>query len=152
MYINIIRLLSSVQPLSVLLLAACSGGGSGTSSSAPSTPPAVTYSVGGTLTGLTTGNSIILTNNGSDNLALSASGVSQTFTFATKLADASTYNLTLSAPSPQLVPVTQLLYCLMAKYWLAEGITQHPILSTRSYFTNPTKVFISNHQGANNEH
>lgn len=107
MYINITRLISSVLPLAVLLLAACSGGGGGgTASSAPSTPPAVTYSVGGTLTGLTTGNSIILTNNGSDNLTLSASGVSQTFTFATKLADASTYNLTLSATSPVVQPCT----------------------------------------------
>src|SRR5579885_847328 len=50
---------------------------------------AVTYSIGGTLSGLTSG-SVILQDNGSDNLKLSSNGQ---FTFATKLASGSTYNV-----------------------------------------------------------
>ncbi len=89
-------------PLIALLLAACGGGGGATNSTTPVL--VATYSVGGTVTGLTPGNSITITNNGTDNLTLSgASGVSQTFTFATKLPNGATYKLTLSTTSPNSV-------------------------------------------------
>ena len=79
--------LRSAFPLVVFLLAACGQ------------PP--TYSVGGTLTGLAAGNSITLTNNGTDNLILTANGA---FTFPTKLSNAAPYKLTLSATTPTAQP------------------------------------------------
>ncbi len=51
------------------------------------------YSVGGAVTGLT-GTGLVLQNNGGDNLTISRDG---TFVFATALADASAYNVTVSA-------------------------------------------------------
>ena len=85
-----------------ILLSACGGGGGG-GTPAPVPVPVATYSVGGTLTGLAAGNSITLTNNGTDNLPLSANGA---FTFTTKLANAASYNLTLSATTPAAQPCT----------------------------------------------
>ena len=81
------RFLRSAFPLVVLLLAACGQ------------PP--TYSVGGTLTGLAAGNSITLTDNGTDNLTLTANGA---FTFPVKLGNAAPYKLTLSATTPTAQP------------------------------------------------
>ncbi len=52
-----------------------------------------TYSVGGSVSGLNSGASLTLLNNGSNSLALSANG---TFTFSTKWADASTYTVTVA--------------------------------------------------------
>jgi WD40 repeat protein len=52
---------------------------------------------------LSAGNSLILTNNGTDHLTLSANGG---FTFATKLADGAAYNLTLAATTPAAQPCT----------------------------------------------
>ena len=96
------KLLRDAVPLIALLLAACGGGGGAANGTAP--VPVAAYSVGGTLTGLTPGNSITITNNGTDNLTLSgASGVSQTFTFSTKLPNGATYKLTLSTTSPNSV-------------------------------------------------
>ena len=68
----------------------------------------MTYSVGGSLMGLAKNNTITLTNNGTDKLTLnnSASSVSQTFTFATKLTNGTAYNLTLSATTPTPQPCT----------------------------------------------
>ena len=57
----------------------------GTASAPPST-----YSVGGTVSGLT--GSVVLQDNGGDNLTVSANG---SFTFATKLADGGSYNVTV---------------------------------------------------------
>ena len=101
------KLLRGAVPLIALLLAACGGGGGGGNGMVP-TPAAVYYSVGGTLTGLTPGNSITLTNNGTDNLTLSSSGVSQTFTFAAKLANGAAYKLSLSATSSSYQPCTSI--------------------------------------------
>ncbi len=59
---------------------------------------AVTYSIGGTLSGLTSG-SVVLQDNGSDNLTLSSNGQ---FTFATKIASGGTYNVLVNTqPSGQ---------------------------------------------------
>ncbi len=111
MKIILSKLIRSALPLAVLFLVACGGGG-GSATPAATTPaattPAVTYSVGGTLTGLAVGNALTLTNNGSDNLTLSASGVSQTFTFATQLANGAAYNLSLATTTPSAQPCTSI--------------------------------------------
>ena len=57
-----------------LALTACGGGGDGG-------PFATAYTIGGTLTGLGGGKALVLTNNGTDDLSLSANGA---FAFATK--------------------------------------------------------------------
>lgn len=50
------------------------------------------YTIGGTVSGLATGNSVVLRNNGGDDLIASANG---SFTFATALADGGSYNVTV---------------------------------------------------------
>jgi hypothetical protein len=71
-----------------------SSGGSGT-------PPA-TYTVGGTVSGLT--GSVVLQDNGGDNLMVSANG---SFTFATALAQGAAYDVTVATePSGQTCTVT----------------------------------------------
>lgn len=86
------------------LLAACGGSShSGAASPAAAAPagglPASTYTVGGTLSGLGAGLQITLQNNGADALTLTTNGA---FTFATPIAAASTYNVTVgTAPAGQ---------------------------------------------------
>ena len=64
---------------------------------------APTYSVGGTVSGLT-GSGLVLQNNGADSLAIAADGP---FTFATELTDGSAYAVTVSTqPTGQLCSVT----------------------------------------------
>ena len=76
------------------------GGASGTSSGGTSGPG--TYSVSGTLSGLS--GTVVLSDNGSDNLSLTANGA---FTFATLLADNASYNVTvLTNPTGQQSAVT----------------------------------------------
>jgi hypothetical protein len=58
------------------------------------------FTVGGTVTGLTAGDSITLQDNGSNNLTLSTNGA---FTFATPLAYGQTYSVTLYTTSGQIV-------------------------------------------------
>ena len=77
--------LSSLFILNSLILSAC-GGGSSTST------VATTYTIGGTISGLTSG-SLVLKNNGGDALTISAN--SATFTFATALANSATYAVTV---------------------------------------------------------
>ncbi|MCK7595529.1 fibronectin type III domain-containing protein [Pseudomarimonas salicorniae] len=56
-----------------------------------------TYTVGGSVAGLAPGNTLVLQNNGGDDLSLSANGA---FTFATALPDGSAYSVSvLTAPS-----------------------------------------------------
>ncbi len=65
--------------------------------------PPETFSVGGTVSGLT-GTGLALQNNGADTLAIAADG---SFTFLTELADSSAYLVTVSAqPSGQSCSVT----------------------------------------------
>src|SRR5438034_1104322 len=78
-----------------LVLAACSGpkatsggGGNGGGGGGGSS----TFTVGGTVTGLT-GTGLVLQNNGGDNLAINASG---SFTFKTALTSGSAYLVTVS--------------------------------------------------------
>lgn len=76
-------------------LAACGGGGGGTES----TP---TYSIGGTASGLN--GSVVLQNNGGDNLTVLANG---SFTFASKLDNNKTYAVTvLTQPAGQTCSVS----------------------------------------------
>lgn len=73
-----------------LVLAACRGsGGSGTGGTAPS------YTVSGTLTGLTAVQSVVLKNNGADPLTRSANG---SFTFGTALTNGTPYSVTVFTP------------------------------------------------------
>ena len=72
--------------------------GSGTVNAAAVTDIIVTcsinqFTVGGTLTGLVSGSSLILQNNGGDDLAITTDGG---FTFATALADLSNYSVTVA--------------------------------------------------------
>ena len=102
----ITRLLRSAFPLAVLFLAACGGGwhggwGGGAKTTTPTS--SATYSVGGTLTGLTAGNNITLTDNGTDTLPLTANGP---FTFATRLANAAAYNVAIGGTPPTNQPCT----------------------------------------------
>jgi subtilisin-like proprotein convertase family protein/subtilisin family serine protease len=81
------------------LLAACGGSGGGGGGS-----PAPTYTIGGTVAGLSdTG--LVLQNNGGDNLSV-ASGAGA-FTFATRLTAGSSYAVTIAAqPASQTCAVT----------------------------------------------
>jgi len=67
----------------MFVLAGCGGGSGGSSSS--------TYVIGGTVSGLT-GSGLVLQDNSTDNLAITANG---SFTFATALSEGATYNVTV---------------------------------------------------------
>jgi alpha-tubulin suppressor-like RCC1 family protein len=72
--------------LALVALSACNGGGhSGTG-------PTTTYTIGGTVTGLT-GSGLVLADNGGDNLPVSANG---TFTFVTPVTSGATYAVTVA--------------------------------------------------------
>ncbi|MES9943839.1 MAG: hypothetical protein ABW080_02655 [Candidatus Thiodiazotropha sp.] len=81
----------TVLLMPLLLLVACGGGGGGGSSDDGDTT-GTTYTLSGTLTGLT-GSGLVLQNNGSDDLALSSDG---SFSFATGLSDGSTYSVSVA--------------------------------------------------------
>ncbi|MDH4235096.1 MAG: hypothetical protein OEV15_08190, partial [Gallionella sp.] len=99
MRINHTKLIHGALFLASAFLTACGGGGGGGSGGA--TPVATTYTIGGTVTGLT-GTGLVLQNNGGDNLSISADG---SFTFATPQASG-TYQLTvLTQPSGQFCSV-----------------------------------------------
>jgi FG-GAP repeat protein len=88
--------------VTAMFLAACGGGGGGGGSAPPpttNTPPAPTptYTVGGSVSGLA--GTLVLQNNGGNNLTVSASGA---FTFTQSLTSGATYNVTIaSQPSGQ---------------------------------------------------
>jgi 6-phosphogluconolactonase (cycloisomerase 2 family) len=82
--------------LSALLILGCltacgGGGGSGGGTVAPPPPPQ-TYTIGGSVSGLTA-SGLVLQDNGGDNLTVAASATS--FTFATKVAAAGAYAVTV---------------------------------------------------------
>jgi hypothetical protein len=77
------------------------GSGSGTLTNANITSVTVTcttnkYTVGGTVTGLASGDTLVLQDNGAQNLTVSASG---SFTFATSLASGTNYAVTILSQS-----------------------------------------------------
>jgi len=95
----------SVQPTGQICTVT---GGTGTVGSANVTTVAVscktTYTIGGTLSGLNTGASVTLLDNGGSALKLTANG---TFTFATPVASGKTYKVTVSVqPTGQACTVT----------------------------------------------
>jgi uncharacterized repeat protein (TIGR03803 family) len=83
---NTCRVLA-VLPLA-LALDACGGGGSAGDASA------TLYSIGGTVTGLVTGQKVTLQNRGADSLSIDYDGA---FTFPTQVAGGSSYDVTVSA-------------------------------------------------------
>jgi hypothetical protein len=94
------RALLTALPVSVL--AACGGGGSSGGSTPPTTPPAPTYTVGGSVSGLS--GTLVLRNNGGNDLTLTTNGA---FTFSTALLTGATYAVTVATPpSGQLCNVT----------------------------------------------
>jgi 6-phosphogluconolactonase (cycloisomerase 2 family) len=91
--------------LSVVLvaswLAACGGGGGGGGTPAP---PSQSYTIGGTVSGLTA-SGLVLQNNGGDNLTVTANMAS--FTFATKVAGGGAYAVTvMTQPANETCTVT----------------------------------------------
>src|SRR5690606_20937102 len=88
-----------------LLLAGCGGGGDDDGSTQPPPPPPpATYSVGGTVTGLASGATLVLQNNAASNLTVNANGA---FTFATKVNSGTAYSVAVSTqPTGQTCAVT----------------------------------------------
>jgi sugar lactone lactonase YvrE len=92
------RIMRSAMPLALLLLAACGGN----ETSAPAAVTTTSYSAGGTVSGLI--GTVVLQDNGGDNLSLTANG---NFTFATKILNGNTYNVTvLTQPAGQTCSVS----------------------------------------------
>jgi len=89
-----LRLLVAIAAFTLALVGCGGGGATGGTGGTGGTAgiPPLTYTIGGTLTGLAAGQSIVLQDNGGDNLTVSANG---TFTFATGVATNSTYNATV---------------------------------------------------------
>ncbi len=84
--------------MALLAVVGCGGGGTSTP------PPPATYSIGGTVSGLT-GTGLVLQDNGGNNLTVSANATS--FTFATPVASGGAYSVTvLTQPAGQSCAVT----------------------------------------------
>jgi len=67
-------------------------------------PPVTNYTIGGTVSGLANGLSVVLQNNGSDSKTVSADGA---FTFSTPVSSGSAYAVTvLTNPNGQICTVT----------------------------------------------
>jgi uncharacterized repeat protein (TIGR03803 family) len=77
--------------LATLAFAGCSGGGSNTP------PPTNSYTISGTLSGLSTGESVSLQDNGADKLAISANG---SFSFPMSLNSGTSYAITVNSHTP----------------------------------------------------
>ena len=83
-----------------LLLAGCGGGGGSTSSGGGSASKS--FTIGGTISGLL--GSVVLQNNGGNNLTRSANGL---YSFSTSIATGRTYSVTvLTQPANQICTVT----------------------------------------------
>src|ERR1700733_12318681 len=77
---------SAIVLFAALCLAACGDSGNGFA-------PPTQYTIGGTLSGLATGQQVVLTDNGADSLTLSANGA---FTFATGIAPGGSYSVSVA--------------------------------------------------------
>jgi 6-phosphogluconolactonase (cycloisomerase 2 family) len=75
-----------------VLLAACGGGGGGSGVITPPPPPTSTYTIGGSISGLT-GSGLVLQNNAGNNLPVAAKAAS--FTFTTAVASGAAYAVTV---------------------------------------------------------
>jgi 6-phosphogluconolactonase len=90
-----LRSIGSVTGLALLLVACGGGGDSGVPPSPPAPPPPPsTYTVGGTVAGLPVHQSIVLQDNGGDDLTVSANGA---FNFAVKVSSGGSYAVTIAA-------------------------------------------------------
>jgi hypothetical protein len=88
--------------LGVLLMSACGGGGGSSSSSDP--PPATSYTVGGTVSGLTA-SGLVLVNNGGNELSVAANA--SAFTFTSLLSSGTAFAVTIqSQPTGETCSVT----------------------------------------------
>lgn len=96
-------------PLSLVLVASCGGSGGNPAPGAPTpnptpTPTPNTYTVGGAVSGLGVGKSLVLQVNGAGNLTVSANG---SFTFASAMGTGAGYTVTVqSQPVGQICVVT----------------------------------------------
>lgn len=88
--VHLVRLLTCWALFAAL--GACGGGG---------TPP--TYSIGGAVSGIGAGQSVILRDNGGDDLTVSANGA---FAFVTRIASGGGYAVTVTAPDGKTCTVT----------------------------------------------
>jgi hypothetical protein len=84
------RLTRGLLFTTALTLVACGGGGGG------GTTTTTTYTIGGTVSGLPSGASAVLQDNGGDNMTVTANGA---FTFATALDGGAAYAVTVSSAS-----------------------------------------------------
>src|SRR5581483_5487118 len=91
--------------LLTLAMVACGGGGGGdTTANESAPPPPATYTIGGTVSGLT-GSGLTLQNNGGNNLSVAANATS--FTFSSAVSSGTAYAVTVSAqPSGQTCTVS----------------------------------------------
>lgn len=89
-----------------LALSGCGGGSDDGDSNPlppPPPPPATTYTIGGTVTGLANGATVVLQNNGGGNLSRNANGA---FTFANPVNSGATYSVTVATqPTGQVCTV-----------------------------------------------
>jgi uncharacterized repeat protein (TIGR03803 family) len=76
-----------------------------TATPTPAPPPPATYTIGGTVSGLTSGTQMVLQDNGGDNLTVTTNGA---FTFATALGTGTGYKVAVSTqPAGQTCTVAQ---------------------------------------------
>lgn len=86
-----------------MLLTACGGGG-GYDSGGSGTSAGLTYTIGGTLSGLNAGGTVVLQNNGGNNLSVTSNGA---FTFSAPINYATGYDVSvLTNPTGQTCSVT----------------------------------------------
>jgi hypothetical protein len=98
------RVLALSVLIGILVLISCGGGGGGGAQNSSSDP--VTYTIGGTISGLS-GSDLVLQDNGGNDLTVGAGATS--FTFTTPIATGDAYSVTvLTQPSnpPQTCAVT----------------------------------------------
>ena len=93
---------TSILLAASMLLAACGGGG-GYDSGGTGASPGLTYTIGGTVSGLAAGATVVLQNNGGNNLTVTQNGA---FTFSGSINYATDYNVSvLTQPTGQTCTV-----------------------------------------------
>ena len=87
-----------------MLVTACGGGGGGYDSGGSGMTAGLTYTIGGTVSGLGAGKTVVLQNNGGNNLSVTQNGP---FTFSAPLNYANGYDVSvLTQPTGQNCTVT----------------------------------------------
>lgn len=128
----------------VLALTACGGGGGGSNGGGnnpppPPPPPPVTYTVGGTVSGLI--GTVVLQNNAANNLSISANGA---FTFSTAAAGGAAYAATvLTQPAGQTCTASSASGTIAAS-----NVTNISVTCV----TNPLAFVTSNPQSGSTDH